>query len=58
MGIVSKHQQDYAVFTSVKAMLPWIEETIKDNGGMASCGLVFKDLPKPGNEHYWIKVDY
>ena len=43
VGIVSKRlgrecsQQDFAVFTSVSALLPWIETSIKENGGMASC---------------------
>ena len=46
IGIVSKKHpgttcsdQDLpAVFTSVSALLPWVEEAIKENGGMTSCG--------------------
>ena len=41
VGIVSSkdicREQDYAVFTNVSALLPWIKSQIKDNGGMASC---------------------
>ena len=41
VGIVSRgdscDQQDYSVFTSVSAFLPWIESAIKESGGMASC---------------------
>ena len=54
VGIVSKKlgescsQQDYAVFTSVSALLPWIESSIKENGGMASCGFNFSAPPSLG----------
>ena len=54
VGIVSKRlgescsQQDYAVFTSVSALLPWIESSIKENGGMASCGFNFSAPPTLG----------
>ena len=54
VGIVSKRlgrkcsQQDYAVFTSVSALLPWIKTSIKENGGMASCSLDFSALPSLG----------
>ena len=57
VGIVSTHlkrlgescsEQDYAVFTSVSALLPWIESLIKENGGMASCGIDFSALPSLG----------
>ena len=54
VGIVSKRlgescsQQDFAVFTSVSALLPWIESSIKENGGMASCGFNFSSPPTPG----------
>ena len=45
IGIVSKKykgttcsDQDLpAVFTSVFALLPWVQEAIKENGGMTSC---------------------
>ena len=54
VGIVSKRlgescsQQDYTVFTSVSALLPWVESSIKENGGMASCGFNFSTLPTLG----------
>ena len=54
VGIVSKRlgescsQQDYAIFTSVSAHLPWIESLIKENGGMASCTFNFSALPTLG----------
>ena len=54
VGIVNKRlgescsQQDYAVFTSVSALLPWIESSIKENGGMASCGFTFSAPPTLG----------
>ena len=54
VGIVNKRlgescsQQDYAVFTSVSALLPWIESSIKENGGMASCGFNFSAPPTLG----------
>ena len=53
-GIVSKRlgetcdQQDYAVFTSVSGLLPWIESSIKENGGMASCTFNFSAPPTLG----------
>ena len=41
VGIVSSkdtcREQDYAVFTNVSTLLPWIESSIKTNGGMTSC---------------------
>ena len=54
VGIVSKSleescsQQDYTVFTSVSALKQWIESLIKENGGMASCGIDFSALPTLG----------
>merc|ERR1719234_67838 len=54
VGIVSKRlgescsQQEYAVFTSVSAFLPWVETSIKENGGMASCGFNFSAPPTLG----------
>ena len=54
VGIVSKRlgescsQQDFTVFTNVSALLPWIESSIKENGGMASCGFNFSALPVLG----------
>ena len=55
VGIVSKRlgescsQQDFAVYTNVSTFLAWIESTIKENGGMASCGFKFSALPTLGN---------
>ena len=43
IGLVSRRlgekcsQQDYAIYTNVWAFLPWIESSILENGGMASC---------------------
>ena len=54
VGIVSKRlghecsQQDFAVFTSVSALLPWVQSSIKENGGMASCGFNFSAPPSLG----------
>ena len=54
MGIVSTslghncNEQDLTVFTSVASLLPWIEETIKENGGMASCNFNISPLPVLG----------
>ena len=48
VGIVSQrlgescNQQDYS--TSVSALKQWIESSIKENGGMASCGIDFSAL--------------
>ena len=54
VGIVSKrlggacNQKDYAVFTNVSALLPWVEFSIKEYGGMASCSFNFSALPTVG----------
>ena len=54
VGIVSKRlgyncsQQDFAVFTNVSALLPWIKSSIKENGGMASCAFNFSAPPTLG----------
>ena len=52
VGIVSRgdscDQQDYSVFTSVSAFLPWIESAIKENGGMASCNFNISAPPTLG----------
>ena len=51
VGIVSQrlgescNQQDYSMFTSVSALKQWIESSIKENGGMASCGLLCNKKP-------------
>ena len=51
VGIVSRRlgescdQQTYSVFTSVSGLLSWIESSIKENGGMASCTFNFSALP-------------
>ena len=64
-GIVSKRlgetcdQQDYAVFTSVSALLPWIESSIKENGGMASCTFNFSAPPTLGILHsIYIRINF
>ena len=43
VGVVSKArkscmEQDFAVYTSVSAIRQWIDDSIMENGGMASCG--------------------
>ena len=38
IGTTCNDQDLPAVFTSVSALLPWVEEAIKENGGMTSCG--------------------
>ena len=54
VGIVSKRlgkscsQQDYTIFTSVSALLPWVESSIKNNGGMTSCSFMFSAPPTLG----------
>ena len=54
VGIVSEKlgescdEQEYAVFTNVSALLPWIESSIRDKGGMASCTSIFSALPTLG----------
>ena len=54
VGIVSKRlgencsQQNFSVFTSVSGLRPWIESSIKENGGMASCSFNFSALPTLG----------
>ena len=54
VGIVSKglgetcSQQEYAIFTKVSALMPWIKSSIKENGGMASCSFNFSALPTLG----------
>ena len=55
IGIVSKRlgmncsdQDQPAVFTSVSALLPWVEEAIKENGGMTSCGFNVDAAPTLG----------
>ena len=45
LGIVSKRlghncsSDGLTIFTRVSTLLPWIETSIKENGGMTSCGL-------------------
>ena len=54
IGIVSTrlgescNEQDHAVFTSVAALRPWIEDSITENGGMASCGFTLSAPPTLG----------
>ena len=56
VGIVSERpgeapcdQQSFSIFTSVSALLPWIESSIKENGGMASCSFNFSAPPSIGS---------
>ena len=57
VGIVSRKldfvcgELGYDVYTSVSAFLPWIESTIKENGGMASCGFDISAPPTLGQLH-------
>ena len=59
IGVVSKmlpldtacKDQEYAVFTSIVGLLPWIKSSIKDNGGMASCDASFSVLPSKGGSN-------
>ena len=54
VGIVSRKldfvcgENGYDVYTKVAAFLPWIESTIKENGGMASCGFNISAPPTLG----------
>ena len=56
VGIVSRRlgledacsEQDYAVFTNVSALLPWIRTSIEENGGMASCSFNISAPPTLG----------
>ena len=60
VGIVSRFlgknctQQDYSVYTSISALMPWIESSIKENGGMASCSFNFSAQPSLGKFHITI----
>ena len=59
VGIVSRRlgledacsEQDYAVFTNVSALLPWIRTSIEENGGMASCSFNISAPPTLGMRH-------
>ena len=59
VGIVSRRlgledacsEQDYAVFTNVSALLPWIRSSIEENGGMASCSFNISAPPTLGMRH-------
>ena len=59
VGIVSRRlgledacsEQDYAVFTNVSALLPWIRTSIEENGGMASCSFNISAPPSLGMRH-------
>ena len=54
IGIVSKGfggscgQDEYAVFTNVHALMPWIESSIIENGGMTSCNFNISAPPSIG----------
>ena len=55
VGIVSKRlglscrEQNYTIFSNIAAFLPWIESTIRKNGGMSSCSFYFSALRSLGN---------
>ena len=59
VGIVSRKlgiedacsEQDYAVFTNVSALLPWIRSSIEANGGMASCSFNISAHPTLGMQY-------
>ena len=59
IGIMSKRlpgtscseQDQPAVFTSVLQLLQLVEESIKENGGMTSCGFNVKAAPTLGINH-------
>ena len=56
IGIVSKgftpgftcSKDEYAVFTNVHALMPWIKSSIIENGGMVSCDFNFSAPPSLG----------
>ena len=54
VGIVSRkldyvcENPGYDIYTSVAALLTWIKTTIKENGGMASCGFTISGSPTLG----------
>ena len=54
VGIVSKGfvgscgQDEYAIFTNVQSLMPWIKSSIIENGGMASCNFNFSAPPALG----------
>ena len=54
IGIVSKGfggscgQDEYAIFTSVQSLIPWIKSSIIANGGMVSCNFNFSAPPSLG----------
>ena len=54
VGIVSRkldyvcENPGYDIYTSVAAFLTWIRTTIKENGGMASCGFTISGSPTLG----------
>ena len=54
IGIVSKGlsgscgQDKYAIFTNVHALMPWIESSIIENGGMTSCNFNISAPPSIG----------
>ena len=41
-------EEDYAIYTSISKFLPWIESSIKESGGMASCGFNISAPPMLG----------
>ena len=51
LGANCSDQDQPAVFTSVSTLLPWVEESINENGGMTSCGLTVTAVPTLGIIH-------
>ena len=41
-------KDEYAIFTNVQSLMPWIESSIIEIGGMASCNFNFSALPSLG----------
>ena len=48
----------YDVYTEVSQYLEWIEMTILDNGGMASCGFTFSAPPSMGKKKLGGKAQF
>ena len=41
-------EQSYTIFSNIAVFVPWIEKTIRENGGMASCGYNISAPPSLG----------
>ena len=64
IGIVSARtggtcaRQEFATFTSVSYLLPWVESSIKENGGMASCSFNISAPPILGRSIIAKRLQY